>query len=542
MEPHAPADSLGWRPGFQRRAWLAIVVLALCLRILPIGAGLPYSDYVDEGHVLNQVVQVLHVGSVNIGNYSYPWLPSFLVTGAVAAYSPIYQAVHGRSLRSDLLIGSEATPPRANYYDLISPTEIIVLSRLTIALLSVATVILTGWLGTQIAAPVTGLGAMLLTAVCPALVSRGSHVIIDSIATFFVVAMLCFCERLRRSASGPPSAVIWCAVGAGTMTGLALASKYTMAVAAGAVLTAIALLPIKAGRKITLLSVAGVSAGVATVFANPVLLLEPMKVLGAMQGISGFYNTMMFESYWTAAISSGELGIPLVFAGLAGAIWMLGRPATRSATLAWLAFTILLLIFLLPHRFQPFRNLVSTIPFFCIAAAFLVVQTGRYLAAKFPAQPIALSVTPGLFLLLAGSISIPTYQHLHARISRTDTRIQAIDWLHENTQETDRILAVEELAIFPAEWKRVPGQLEIVPWQKALEKLQPDGFDYVVTGAFMLQFASNPDAMAKYREQWRSALAPREVVARFGQVETPTDSGVWRTNDQRILILKRPPR
>lgn len=138
--------------------WFAILALATGLRIGPIGAGLPYSDYVDEGHVLHQVVTFLDKGTVNIGNYSYPWLPSFLITGAVSAYSPIYHAVQGRSLRSDLAIGSQASKSGTGYYDLISPSDLIVLGRLVVALLSVLTVVLTGWLGTKIAGPRNGFG------------------------------------------------------------------------------------------------------------------------------------------------------------------------------------------------------------------------------------------------------------------------------------------------------------------------------------------------------------------------------------------------
>ncbi len=82
-------------------------------------------------------------------------------------------------------------------------------------------------------------------------------------------------------------------------------------------------------------------------------------------------------------------------------------------------------------------------------------------------------------------------------------------------------------------------QVEVVPWTTALARSREERFDFVVSGEFMLRFAPNPETLAVYRSEWAAELAPMQVAAKFGQVETPTDPGVWRTNDQRILILAR---
>jgi dolichyl-phosphate-mannose--protein O-mannosyl transferase len=81
--------------------------------------------------------------------------------------------------------------------DLIAPVELIIAGRVATACLSVASVILGGTIGARFAGNRPGLVAMLLMAVCPALVTRGSIVIADTFATFFVLVVLYFCARIQ---------------------------------------------------------------------------------------------------------------------------------------------------------------------------------------------------------------------------------------------------------------------------------------------------------------------------------------------------------
>src|SRR4051812_11770230 len=82
--------------------WTLIVAFALYLRVAPIGAGLPYLGYVDEGHVLHHVIKILETGNLDTGFYNYPSLPSFMIAGAITGYAPVYQLVHGRTFWEDL--------------------------------------------------------------------------------------------------------------------------------------------------------------------------------------------------------------------------------------------------------------------------------------------------------------------------------------------------------------------------------------------------------------------------------------------------------
>jgi hypothetical protein len=91
--------------------------------------------------------------------------------------------------------------------------------------------------------------------------------------------------------------------------------------------------------------------------------------------------------------------------------------------------------------------------------------------------------------------------------------------------------------ILPTEWKRIAASSTVIPWFEAMELLQRQRFDYIVTGEFDLRYASDPNASAAYRDRWQKSLAILPVQADFGQIATPVVPYLWRTNDERILIL-----
>ena len=205
--------------------WGAILALAVLFRVLPIQSGLPYSDYVDEGHVLHQTIDAFNNRSLDVYWYGLPALPAYCAGASLLIYGPFYQHFHGRSFQEDLPRARDLPSTKVDY-DFIAPVELIVAGRIATALLSIATVILAGIFAARLATARAGLLAMLLVAVCPALVTRGSIVIVDTFATFFVLVVLYLCARIQAEAGKP----VWRDVAfAGLATGLAFASKYPAA-------------------------------------------------------------------------------------------------------------------------------------------------------------------------------------------------------------------------------------------------------------------------------------------------------------------------
>ena len=64
-------------------------------------------------------------------------------------------------------------------------------------------------------------------------------------------------------------------------------------------------------------------------------------------------------------------------------------------------------------------------------------------------------------------------------------------------------------------------------------------FNYVVTGEFDLRVAPDADRLSAYLVRWKEKTAPLPVQASFGAVATPIVPYFWRTNDERILILRK---
>ena len=232
--------------------------------------------------------------------------------------------------------------------------------------------------------------------------------------------------------------------------------------------------------------------------------------------------------------------MPLLIAGGLGIALMLSKRAARNATLSWLGFVVLLVGAIAWPSFQPFRNLLSVAPLLCIAAAFLFDRVWFWFERRHLRYgvPVVLGMIALFTLPLAWSSAV----YLNARLDHTDSRIQAIDWLRQHAGKGATILGIRELAILPAEWQRIPAHAVVVPWFGAAELLQQQPFDYLVTGDFDLRFVSDPAPWSAYRERWLNQISDMPAQARFGVVPPPVVPYLWRTNDERVVILKGNPR
>jgi hypothetical protein len=189
-------------------------------------------------------------------------------------------------------------------------------------------------------------------------------------------------------------------------------------------------------------------------------------------------------------------------------------------------------------NFQPFRNLLSLVPLLCIAAAVLCDRLGYYFEHRPRSVWFKSWLASTLVLLVALSLAWSSGRHLQLRTPNIDTRIRAIDWLRQHATEKETVLGIRELSILPAEWKRIAARSTIVPWFDASDLLERQRFDYVVTGDFDLRYATDPKAWSAYRDGWKARISTLRLQADFGQVATPVVPYLWRTNDERILILK----
>jgi 4-amino-4-deoxy-L-arabinose transferase-like glycosyltransferase len=514
--------------------WLASLALAAALRFLPIPSSLPYIDYVDEGYVLHQAIDLLHKRTFDTGWYGYPSLPAYLTAGALIVEGPIYRQVHGHSFRKDLPTAEPGGPSQRDNYDLIAPPEAIVAGRFVAAVLSIATVLLTGVIATRLAGGTAGVIATLLTAVCPALVSRGSNVIVDTFATFFVLLALYFCEPMRSSISSK----VVNAVAAGVAVGLAFASKYTAGAVFIAVLATIFALPAARSSRARLGLLASVGLLLGIFVGAPATFFNLSGVMRDIAVTSANYRIITSTpGHFGQAVSTSELGWPLAIIGCAGIGLMFRQKGTRWTAVEWVLFAALLLSIFVGRPFQAFRNLLPLVPPLCIAAAIAFSQLidrarrGMHSGLRFAT---AVTVIAGCLL----SVSFPSIQQVHRRMAHRDTRVQAIDWLQLHATKGEKILGLRELAILPAEWKRLAADVTVVSWLEASDLLERQQFDYLVTGDLDLRYAPEPDRTSAALARWKGKTAAFPVQADFGVVVAPVVPYIWRTNDERILILR----
>ena len=515
----------------ERILWLVLLLVASFLRLAPIGASLPYIDYVDEGYALHQAIRVLNQRTWDTGWYGYPSLPAYLSAGALIVWSPIYRKVHRHSFRIDLPRDEEAQAGLGYNYDLIAPPELILAGRLIAAALSVATVALAGVIAFNLEGRFAALVTLLLAALCPALVLRGSNVIVDTFATFFVVLALYFCERFR---SGLERIAMFAAA-AGLAAGLAFASKYTAGLVFAAIVLEIWMLPAAKGARVRLVSVALAGLGFGILACAPATLFHWRSVMHDLAVTVGHYRLIeSLPGYFGQAVASAELGWALVLVAGAGLIVMFRRESTRRPALAWSVFALALLAVFIGRPFQSFRNLLPLVPLCCIAGA---IALSRFRESVGPSR-VGLAAAVLLLGAMAGMAVFASWPRIQFRMLHRDSRLQAIDWLRQRVSKDDRVLMVRELAFLPAERKRLAANSTVASLCEASEALEHEHFDFVLTGDFDVRQADDRETAAACLARWTEKTGALIMAANFGSGPGFVDPRVWRTNDEHIVILR----
>jgi Dolichyl-phosphate-mannose-protein mannosyltransferase len=514
--------------------WLAVLLVAAFLRLAPIGASLPYIDYIDEGYVLHQTIHLLNRRTLDTQWYGYPSLPAYLNAAALIAWSPVYHQVHGHSFRRDLPREEEAQTSSGYNYDLISPPELNLAGRLVAAVLSIGTVFLAGVIASRLRGRTAGFLALLFTALCPALVLRSSNVTVDPFATFFALLAIYFSEKIWPNDKW---SVVNAAI-AGFAAGLAFASKYAAAAVFAAILWGIWMLPAtkKFRLRLGLLAAAGLLCGIA--LGAPATFFDWRAVKHDVAITAGnYYVITSSPGYFGQAINALELGWPLAVAGGVGLVLMLRCQQSRSAALTWLLFAVVLLAPFVNLPFQPFRNLLPLVPPICIAAAIGLSDLLDW--ARLEKRRWLVRATTLAFIgVCSATLACSLYRPIQQRMTHSDSRVQAIDWLQQHATGKQTVLGIRELAILPAEWKRLAATTTTVSLFDAGALPECDQFDYVVTGEFDLRNAADGAAASAALERWKQKTASLIPAAEFGAGPAFVVPYLWHSNDERIVVLR----
>ncbi|HEV8580013.1 MAG TPA: glycosyltransferase family 39 protein [Thermoanaerobaculia bacterium] len=508
-------------------AGVGVLLVATAVRLPAVTGGLPYASYIDEGHVLHHVVHLLAARTWEPDTYSYPSLPFYTVAAAAVAYSPVYAALHDRPLRQDL------SEDPARYYDIVEPTELMVLGRLITLAFSLGTVVMTGLLAWRVAGPAAGLFAAWLAALVPGLVARSAIVNVNPMACFFVLGALLFAEGARDGSRPRRDAML-----AGAMSGLAAATKYPAALVFLSVVLALLIARIPWRERWVRLLLASGAAAAALLLAMPALLLRTGKVLAGLREMSIVYSLQEAGSYWDQAIRRAEWDLPLehpevgiTFLLLAGAGLVVGLLDSRwrSSVWGWLLFGAVTGLLVVPYKFRAFRNLLALVPLACVLAGLFYARIWQWFR-----RPLAVALAAAVLPVLLFAPALHSYIDHQLRLE--DSREQAIRWLDEHAGPHDRVLFSQELAILPSRIASLQvGEIDVQRWALAKERIRTRRYHYVVLGE-----------LTRRRGGGKIPLRVRDwifsnyfLAAKFGHYPTAHYGGLFNGNGQVIYVLKQ---
>jgi hypothetical protein len=190
--------------------------------------------------------------------------------------------------------------------------------------------------------------------------------------------------------------------------------------------------------------------------------------------------------------------------------------------------------------FQPFRNLLPLVPLVCVAAAIALADL-LDLARRRRPKWLWIGGAAAFIGISTATLAFSSVRPVWQRMVRRDSRTQAIDWLEQRVTKRQTVLGITELAILPAEWKRLAGPVTVVSLADAAGLLEHQRFDYVVAGEFDLRYAPDPGRASAALGRFQERVAPFVREAEFGTGPAFVVPYLWRSNDELIVILRANP-
>jgi hypothetical protein len=414
---------------------LAILASGLYLRLRNNGYGLPYVYNYDEAqHFTNKAVTMIN-GDLDPGYYQNPSAFTYLVF-------VMLKVLYG-------VVGLELTEGSVRRQFTQDPTEIWELARGLAAVLAMAGVVATFWVGKRIwGLRVAVVAAAILTfAFLPVVYSR---IALTDTGTFLPV-VLCVYFTLRAWEDGQRRHYVL----AGVFAGLAVGFKYT----AGLVLVPLivaALVRLWRQREpdrpwyrtpwhrrpeVISLVLTGVATTVAFAITTPFFFVKPVSALYQLkqQAEAAGESAKLGQSqeggfsYYVKSLTWG-FGWAAIVASVAGAVIEIRRNRWRGILLA--LFPIVLFLYLATQTRYFGRWLLPMYPVLALLAAVALVQIASAIRARPVVQGLVLTA------LVAGLMAQSVVADIRSSevLGKEDTRQIARDWLERTQPEEIRIV------------------------------------------------------------------------------------------------------
>lgn len=393
---------------------LLVLAFGAVLRLWGIGFGLPHTlTRPDEDATVSIAVGFV-TRSFNPHFFDWPTLFMYVVAAAFAMYFQIGRLLGWfADLPAFLAAVSEQAAPLFR------------IARVVGAATGVLTIATVHAIGAELFDAPTALVAAFLLA-CTALHVRDSHFGVTDIAATWLVTMA-FLFAVRWARRGRRRDAVYAAI----WSGLAASTKYN----AGLIVLPVvwAILASRDARRWWLCGACLVVAAAAFVSGTPYAVLDRPAFIAALNSISAhlrFGHAAMAGPGWIVHLTSSlryGMGWPLLIASLAGLLLYLRRD--RRAGLLFALFPVTYYAFIGGGQTAFARYIIPIIPFLCLAAAHLVVETGKAIATALGRRRWAPAFVWSIAIAIAGPSALSTIRS-DLRLARTDNRLIAAEWIH----------------------------------------------------------------------------------------------------------------
>lgn len=404
-----------------------LVLLALALRLWGLKFGLPVVYARPDELLLIGVVVGFFRGDPNPHFFEYPTLYLYALAG-------VYCLFYGRALLAGWVRDSLgfAASFKSNF------VPFFLAARAAAAVLGAGTVGLVHAIAAPLFGASTGLLAALFMAVAFLHVRDSHYATTDVPMAFFVMAAMVAIVRVHQHRRASDARL------AGVLAGCAMGVKYN-AVILVLPMTIVELLHAWSLRgewrrllRETHLLRMGIGCALVFLAGSPYLLLDQAKALQDLRSLQastslGMTPPELLGRGWTYHLPHSlwyGAGWPMLFAALAGLVWMTVR---QPATMLVLGSFPVAYYLTAGAGYNVFvRYMIPVVPFVCIFAAYFTATAADAVGRAMRLHPGWVTVAAGLAIAALPATHVVQFDRL---LTREDSRITAGRWLMENVPD-----------------------------------------------------------------------------------------------------------